>query len=158
MSTSTQAPGGKTNAERRFSYYECMFLLSQAQAADFAGAIAHINEIFSRGQAEVVAMRKWDERRLAYEIGGNKRGVYILAYIKAPNDQLGHIERDCRLSEKILRSMILKQENMTLEQMQAADGRKDLETEAKLRAERAANPQAEAAQPAATSEPAPENA
>jgi len=29
-------------------------------------------------------MRKWDERRLAYEIKKQKRGLYILCYFKAP--------------------------------------------------------------------------
>jgi small subunit ribosomal protein S6 len=136
--------------EKRFSHYEAMFLLSTAQAADFAGAIAHLNEILARGHAELIAMKKWDERRLAYEIDGNKRGVYILAYFKAPNESLGHIERDLRLSEKILRSLILRADHLTLEEMQASDGRKELEVEAKLRAERAtAAPEAPAAAPAA---------
>ncbi len=124
--------------ERRTTIYEAMFLLTQGVAADFSGAIAHIQEILARGQAEIIAMKKWDERRLAYEIKGNKRAVYILCYFKAPNDQLGHIERDCRLSEKVLRSMILREETMNLEQILALDGRKELEVEAKLRAERAA--------------------
>ncbi|MEK6701005.1 MAG: 30S ribosomal protein S6 [Planctomycetota bacterium] len=123
---------------KRTTIYEAMFLLTQAVAADFSGAIAHIQEILARGHAEIISMRKWDERRLAYEVKGNKRAVYILCYFKAPNEQLGHIERDCRLSEKILRSMILREESMSLEQIQATDGRKELEVEAKLRAERAA--------------------
>lgn len=137
-----------TSKEQRSSMYEAMFLLSTAQAADFGGAIAHINDILARGRAEVVAMKKWDERRLAYEIAGNKRGVYILAYFKAPNESLGHIERDLRLSEKILRSLILRADQITMDEMQASDGRKELEVEAKLRAERAAAGP-ETAQPAA---------
>lgn len=145
--------------EKRVYTYEAMFLLSQAQAADFGGAIAHINEILQRGHAEIVAMRKWDERRLAYEIRGNKRGVYILAYFKAPAGSLAHIERDCRLSERLMRSMILRADHMTLEEMQAADGRKELELEAKLRAERAvtAPTDGSAAAPAPSS-PAPAEA
>ncbi|XVJ59788.1 MAG: 30S ribosomal protein S6 [Tepidisphaera sp.] len=138
------------SVEKRFSNYEAMFLLSTAQAADFAGAIAHLNEILHRGHAELIAMKKWDERRLAYEIKGNKRGVYILAYFKAPNESLGHIERDLRLSEKILRSLILRADHLTMEEMQASDGRKELEVEAKLRAERAtAAPEGQPAAPAA---------
>jgi small subunit ribosomal protein S6 len=141
-----------TATEKRYSVYEAMFLLSTAQAADFGGAIAHLNEILARGHAEVIAMKKWDERRLAYEIGGNKRGVYILAYFKAPNESLGHIERDLRLSEKVLRSLILRAENLSLDEMKASDGRKELEVEAKLRAERAAAAPGEQAPAAAPAE------
>lgn len=142
--------------EKRSSYYEAMFLLSTAQAADFGAAIAHLNEILARGHAEVVAMKKWDERRLAYEIAGNKRGVYILAYFKAPNESLGHIERDCRLSEKLMRSLILRADHISLEEMQASDGRKELEVEAKLRAERAVAGPEGAAAPAPAAAPAAE--
>ncbi|MDX2119346.1 MAG: 30S ribosomal protein S6 [Planctomycetota bacterium] len=126
-------------SQTRHYRYEAMILLGQAVAADLTGALAHINEIFSRGHANVIAMRKWDDRRLAYEIAGQKRGLYILAYFEAPNDKLEHIERDFRLSEKVLRSLILRADHMTLEQMQGADGRTELEAEAKLRA---ANPAA----------------
>jgi small subunit ribosomal protein S6 len=81
-------------------------------------------------------MKKWDERRLAYEVRGQKRGLYILAYFKAPGAQLSHIERDCNLSEKILRAMILRADHLSDEQMTAHDGRKELALEAKMRAER----------------------
>lgn len=125
-------------SENRVYAYEAMFLLGQAQAADLGGAVAHIQEIMARGHAEILAMRKWDERRLAYEIRGQKRGTYILVYFKAPGKDVAHIERDCNLSERILRTLILRADHMTEEQMRSADARKELEVEAKLRAERPA--------------------
>lgn len=147
-----------SKTEKRSSVYEAMFLLSTAQAADFGGAITHINEILGRSQAEVIAMKKWDERRLAYEIDGNKRGVYILAYFKAPNELLGNLERDLRLSEKITRSLILRADHISAEEIQASDGRKELEVEAKLRAERAAtNPETAASAPASAPAEAAQN-
>jgi small subunit ribosomal protein S6 len=120
--------------DNRSYYYEAMFLVGQAAAADLAGVIEHIKEILTRGHAELVAMRKWDERRLAYEIKKQKRGLYILAYFKAPGGQLSHIERDCNLSEKLLRVLILRADHLTLEEMQASDARDALDTEAKMRA------------------------
>jgi len=116
--------------------YEAMFLIGQAAAADLASAIEHIKEILARGQAELIAMRKWDERRLAFEIKKQKRGLYILTYFKAPNTSISHIERDCNLSEKILRVMILRADHFTMDEMLASDAREALDTEAKLRATR----------------------
>jgi small subunit ribosomal protein S6 len=118
--------------------YEAMFLIGQNQTGDLAGILAHIEEIMQRGQATVISMKKWDERRLAYEIGGQKRGLYILAYFNAPGSSLAGIERDCNLSERLLRVMITRCDHMTTDEMKAADGRADLAVEAKLRAERAA--------------------
>jgi small subunit ribosomal protein S6 len=123
-------------AKKRVYTYEAMFLLSQATAADLSGALDHIREIISRGHGEIIAMRKWDERRLAYEIDGQKRGYYVLVYFKAPGVDIAHVERDCNLSEKIMRAMILRCDHMTEEAMAALDARKELEVEAKMRAER----------------------
>lgn len=121
---------------KRVYQYEAMFLFGQSTAADLAGCVAHLNEIFQRAQAEVVAMRKWDDRRLAFEVSGQKRGTYILAYFKAPNESMLGFGRDCNLSEKILRHLLIRADHMTVEQMQAADGRRELELEAKMRAEK----------------------
>ncbi|MCX5688225.1 MAG: 30S ribosomal protein S6 [Planctomycetota bacterium] len=131
-------------SDKRVYNYEAMFLLSQAVAADLGTAVDHIKEILARGHAEIIAMKKWDDRRLAYEIKGQKRGVYILAYFKAPGVDISHVERDCNLSEKVLRALILRADHLSIEEMTALDGRKELDLEAKLRGEK----------PAAT-EPAP---
>ena len=127
-------------SDKRSYNYEAMFLIGQSVAADLAGVIQHINEVLARGHAEVIAMRKWDERRLAYEIRGQKRGLYILVYFRAAGPDVAHIERDCNLSEKILRTLILRADHLTMEEMTSADGRKELEVEARLRAERPATP------------------
>lgn len=126
--------------KKRTYTYEAMFMLSQATAAQLNDAIAHINEILARGNAQLIAMRKWDERRLAYEIDGQKRAIYILAYFKAPGPDVAHIERDCNLSEKVMRAMILRADHLTEEEILAMDARKELETEARLRADRAVAP------------------
>jgi small subunit ribosomal protein S6 len=123
--------------DSRIYTYEVMFLIGQAQAADLTGVIEHINELFARSGAEVLAMRKWDERRLAYEIRKQKRGLYILAYIEAPGRNLSQFERDCNLSERILRTMVLRADHLTPEEILAQDARGELETEARLRATRA---------------------
>lgn len=138
---------------RREYTYEAMFLLSQSVAADLGGAVDHIKEIISRGHGEILAMRKWDDRRLAYEIDGQKRGVYILVYFKAPNDQLGHIERDCNLSEKVLRVLILRADHLSTDEINATDARKELDAEIKMRGSQPA-PAGEAPAAAAAAEPA----
>jgi small subunit ribosomal protein S6 len=140
--------------EKRVYPYEVMFLLSPAVAADLHGALAHIHEILARGHAEVLAMRKWFEGRLAYEVEGQKRGVYILAYIKAPAGDVSHIERDCNLSEKIMRSMILRCDHLSEDEMRSYDARRDLETEAKLRASQVNTQATGAAVTAPQAEPA----
>lgn len=140
-----------TSNSRKYNY-EAMFLIGQNQTGDLAGILAHIEEIMQRGHATVISMKKWDERRLAYEIGGQKRGLYILCYFNAPGTSLTNIERDCNLSERILRVLFTRCDHMTTDEMKATDGRADLAVEAKLRAERAA--QIASGQAVETKEPA----
>jgi small subunit ribosomal protein S6 len=120
--------------EDHINAYEGMFLFPQAQAGDLQAAVDLLQEILSRAQAQIISFRKWDERRLAYEIKGNKRGVYFLAYFRAPGTALAGIERACNLSELLLRSMIIRADHLTQEQMEAADGSAELADEIKLRA------------------------
>lgn len=126
----------------RIGTYEVMFVISQAEAADLAGVVEHIDGLFARNGAERLAMRKWDERRLAYEIDKQKRAVYLLAYFRLPTDRLGGFERDCNLSERILRFLIIKADHLTAEEIASADAREELAIEARLRAERAAEREA----------------
>ncbi len=92
--------------------YEAMFLVDSAQAtADWDGTVALINNILARAEAEVVVLRKWQERKLTYDIQHKSRGTYILCYFKADGRKVGGIEKDVLLSEKIMRVLILTTED-----------------------------------------------
>jgi len=88
--------------------YEAMFLVDSGQAAsEWDSIIGLIESILKKADAEVVCLRKWSDRKLAYEIGHKGRGTYILCYFKADGRKITGIERDIRLSERIVRSLIL---------------------------------------------------
>jgi small subunit ribosomal protein S6 len=115
--------------------YEAMFLFPASLLTNLQSAVDHVMQILERNQAEIISMRKWDERKLAYEIKGNKRGVYFLVFFRAPAESMNHFERDCNLSEMLLRSMVLRADHVTQEQMDAIEGRAQLEDEIRLRKE-----------------------
>ena len=99
--------------------YEGMFLVDSARAgADWDGIIATIKRILERAGAEIASIRKWDDRRLAYEIRHVNRGTYILTYFRADGQHIQGIEKAVQLSEKILRVLILNAEHMTTEDME----------------------------------------
>ena len=127
-------------SEVRTSYYEGLFLFPQSVSANLKAAVDHIETILGRADAEVISLQKWDERRLAYQIKGVKRGVYFLVYFKAEHDKLTSIERDCNLSEELLRAMVLRADHVKLEDMQAAEGRQQIADESALRSEREGEP------------------
>ncbi len=123
--------------EQRINAYEGLFLFPQAVGGELQFAVDHIREILKKSDADIISLSKWDERRLAYEIRGNKRGIYFLVYFRANRTALVSIERSCNLSETLLRSMMVRADHLTEEQMQSADGTVAIADEIKLRAEQA---------------------
>ena len=91
--------------------YEAMFLVDSSLAAqDWDGILGTIEGILKRADAETVLLRKWGDKRLAYEIDHKARGTYILCYFRADGGRIGDIEKDVRLSERIMRVLILSTE------------------------------------------------
>ena len=80
--------------------YEGMFLVD-AGNPDFNAASEPVRNILTRYEAEMLAFKPWDERRLAYEILGRKRGLYILCYFKLDPLKVHEVEHDCRLDERV---------------------------------------------------------
>ena len=100
--------------------YEAMFLFDPTFGSSFEDCETEIRRLMERAKGEIIICRKWDERRLAYRIEGRKRGVYVLVYFKAPPDMITPFERDAKLSENILRLLVLRAEGLTPEDMEAA--------------------------------------
>jgi len=98
--------------------YEGLFLLDAGQP-DFEAASRPVRGLLERYQADILSIKPWDERRLAYEIQGRRRGLYVLTYFAVDPAHMSEIEHDCELSEQILRSMILHKEALTQEQINA---------------------------------------
>src|SRR5215469_7344663 len=89
--------------------YECMFLLDTNKVAGDVGTAAkQLHGILERNQAEILASRPWDERRLAYPIEGHKKGLYYLTYFRIEGKNVATLEHDFALNETILRALILK--------------------------------------------------
>ncbi|MEE2682145.1 MAG: 30S ribosomal protein S6 [Planctomycetota bacterium] len=120
--------------ETNTSIYEGLFLFPQSASANMQQAVDHVNHLLARAEAKVLAFSKWDERRLAYDVQGNKRGVYFLVYFEVERDRLSSLERDCNLSEELLRAMITRADHVPSELIEGSEGRQQLEDEIKLRA------------------------
>src|SRR5438876_4708473 len=91
------------------STYECMFLLDTTKVAgDVHAAAQQLHAILEKNQAEILASRQWDERRLAYPVKGHKKGLYYLTYFRSEGKNLVNIERDCALNETVLRYLPLR--------------------------------------------------
>jgi len=116
--TATASTSASTSTAAR-RQYEAMFLFPAG--GDAEKALQTVRGIIDRHGGNVLVLKKWDERKLAYEIGRNKRGLYVIAYFDAPTTAVGPIERDVNLSEEVLRVMVTSADHLTQTEMAAVE-------------------------------------
>ncbi len=104
--------------EQTTKTYEGMFLLDEGQT-NMEVACEPIRDVLGRSDAEILRITPWEERRLAYQIMGRKRGLYVLVYFKMDPQKVTEMEHDCRLNEKIIRMLILRRDHLTDKELNA---------------------------------------
>ena len=126
--------------------YEGLFLVDSGDAAsDWDGIVKAIEKVIARGEGEIASLNKWDERKLAYEVGGKARGTYLLAYFYADSSKIASIERDVQLSERLMRVLVLRTDRMSKEDLEKATPAMVAQASVAAEAEKAAQAAAEKA-------------
>ncbi|MBN2022893.1 MAG: 30S ribosomal protein S6 [Pirellulales bacterium] len=89
--------------------YEGMFILDSNRFGRDAEAVSgQVARIIEEAGGTVLVSRLWEERRLAYPIKGHRKGTYWLSYFRLEGPKLAWIERQCQLSDSMLRFLFLK--------------------------------------------------
>jgi small subunit ribosomal protein S6 len=100
--------------------YEGMFLLGPS-GADAEKAIAIVRGMVEKHGGQIQVIKKWDERKLAFEIGKQKRGTYIICFFKALGSAITPLERDVKLSEDVLRVLVTSADHLNETEMAAVE-------------------------------------
>ncbi|MEQ8789590.1 MAG: 30S ribosomal protein S6 [Pirellulaceae bacterium] len=89
--------------------YECMLILdSNRYAKDPQGVSGKVPELVEKCGGEVLVSRLWVEQKLAYPIEGHRKGTYWMTYFRLEGDNITQFNRECQLSDNILRHLVLK--------------------------------------------------
>ena len=108
-------------AEATLNVYEAMFLIGPAAQTQNDHGVGMCRGIIERHGGQITVIKKWDERKLAYEIKRQKRGTYIIAFFKAPGNAIAAIERDVKLSDDILRVLVTTADHLNDAEMNAVE-------------------------------------
>ena len=102
------------------SGYEFMFILDPTldDAASLA-VVERVEGILKAQGGQIVSLKPWERRPLAYPIAGHKEGLYMLCYFDAPPDSIRRIESRVRLAEGVLRFIVLRTDEETRERLRA---------------------------------------
>jgi small subunit ribosomal protein S6 len=101
--------------------YEAMFLFPPPGTTDVEAMTNMAKGIIERHGGKILHVKRWDERKLAYEIKRQKRGTYIVAFYQGPGASVGAIERDVNLSEDILRVLVTDASHLNEKEMNAVE-------------------------------------
>ena len=73
--------------------------------------IEKVSALIAQNGGEVEKIDEtWGKRRLAYPINDKPEGYYVLATMQAPAELPKEIERNLRINENVLRSLVIKLE------------------------------------------------
>lgn len=89
--------------------YELVVILSPEIGDDvISESLDRLNERISSRGGEVVDVNHWGRRRLAYPIQKHFEGNYVVSQIKLDPSQVPSFEGSLRISEEVIRHLIVK--------------------------------------------------
>lgn len=91
--------------------YEVLYILNPEQDDETISAQADkFGALVTSNGGEVLKVDKWGRRRLAYPIQFKNEGYYVLMNIKAGPELPAELERNFRISDEVLRYIVVRQE------------------------------------------------
>ena len=91
--------------------YEIMYVLKpDLDEEKVAAVMDKFTTLINANGGEVVSADKWGKRRLAYEINDYREGIYILVNFKGEAGTAQELDRVMKITEEILRFMIIKKD------------------------------------------------
>src|SRR5438094_6712741 len=89
--------------------YELVYILppdsTEQQVAELhtqiEGAVSKMNGVIEKTE-------NWGRRKLAYEIGHNKEGVYVLDVINGSGELMKELDRRLRVMDQVVRHMVVR--------------------------------------------------
>lgn len=129
--------------------YELVYIVvpetTEQELADLHG---QVEGVLTRLGGTLVRSEPWGRRKLAYEIGPHKEGIYVLEVFTGPAEVVKELDRRLKVIDRVIRHLIVRVD----EQEAIADRRKAARQEesARRRAARGLPPLAEAGEATTT--------
>jgi small subunit ribosomal protein S6 len=89
--------------------YELVYILppdtTEQQVTELHG---QLEAVVSRLQGTFEKTENWGRKRLAYEIGHNKEGVYVLEVINGSGELMKELDRRLKVLDLVIRHMVVR--------------------------------------------------
>jgi small subunit ribosomal protein S6 len=89
--------------------YELGFIIpTSVQESETKSVMEVVKTWITDFGGEVTNVDVWGRRRLAYPIEDFREGYYVFFKMDYPTDRLGDLERNLRLSEQVIRHLVVR--------------------------------------------------
>ncbi|MGC4080973.1 MAG: 30S ribosomal protein S6 [Vicinamibacterales bacterium] len=89
--------------------YELIYILPPETAEQQANELhEQVAQIVARLHGTIEKTENWGRRKLAYEIGHFKEGVYVLELINGSGDLMKELDRRLKVIDQVVRHMIVR--------------------------------------------------
>src|SRR5947208_5412111 len=89
--------------------YELVYILPpDATEQQVTELHQQIEAIVSRMNGQIEKTENWGRRRLAYEIGHHKEGVYVLEVINGSGDLMKELDRRLKVMDQVVRHLVVR--------------------------------------------------
>src|SRR4029078_11546802 len=89
--------------------YELIYILPPETAEQQATELHdQVSEIVTRLHGQIERTENWGRRKLAYEIGHFKEGVYVLEVINGSGELMKELDRRLKVLEQVVRHLVVR--------------------------------------------------
>ncbi len=91
--------------------YELMYIINPALDEEAVNVVVEkFKTLLENNGGEITKLDRWGKRRMAYEINDLKEGHYILCYFNGKPETAHELDRVMKISDDIIRHMIVRNE------------------------------------------------
>src|SRR4030088_578029 len=96
-------------SDRTERQYELVYILppdtTEQQVAELH---TQVEGVVSRMSGQIEKTENWGRKKLAYEIGHNKEGVYVLDVINGTGELMKELDRRLKVMDLVIRHMVVR--------------------------------------------------
>ena len=89
--------------------YELVYILPPDTAEQQVTELqSQVDAVVSRMHGQIANTENWGRKRLAYEIGHHKEGVYVLEVINGSGELMKEVDRRLKVIDEVVRHLIVR--------------------------------------------------
>jgi small subunit ribosomal protein S6 len=89
--------------------YELVYILPpETGEQEVTDLHAQVEQIVARFSGTIDTSENWGRKKLAYEIGPHKEGMYLLDLITGPGDMVKELDRRLKVSDRVVRHLLVR--------------------------------------------------